>query len=65
MGTGQFIVALTPHAALQTGYTYYQYDVGDAVQLLSRLPNRQHRQTLFVALNVGVPLMSERVRTRR
>ena len=32
-------VGLTPRSALQAGYNYYQHDVGDAVQLLGRLPN--------------------------
>lgn len=64
-GSGQFTFAMAHRTALQAGYSYYQYDVGDAVQLLSRLPNRQRRQTLFVGLRVGVPLITERVPTRR
>jgi hypothetical protein len=64
-GNGQFIVGLAPRLGLQAGYAYYQHDVGDAVQLIGHLPNQQHRQTLFVGLSFGVPLVRERVRTRR
>jgi hypothetical protein len=65
VGTGQFAVMLTQRTWLETGYTYYQHNIGDAVQLLGNLPSRQHRQMLYVGLTVGVPLLTERSRTRR
>ena len=65
IGTGQFAMMLTQRAWLEAGYTYYQHNVGDAVQLLGNLPSRQHRQMLYVGLSVGVPLLTERSRTRR
>jgi len=64
-GNGQFIVALAPRLGLQAGYAYYQHDVGDAVYLIGHVPNQQHRQTLFVGISYGIPLVRERVRTRR
>ena len=64
-GNGQFIVALASRLGLQAGYAYYQHDVGDAVNLIGHLPYQQHRQTLFVGLSYALPLVRERVRTRR
>jgi len=64
-GSGQFTVGLTRRLGLQTGYTYYQHNVGDAVQLFSHLPNHQRRQTVYAGLTFGLPLIRERIRTGR
>jgi hypothetical protein len=64
-GQGQFLVRFTPRSSFQVGYTYYQHNVGDAVQLLGHLPNRDRRQTLYIGVTFGLPLVRERVRERR
>jgi hypothetical protein len=63
--TGQFTFALTRRTALQTGYRYYEYSVGDSVRLLDQLPGRQRRQTLFASVVLRMPLATEQPGPRR
>jgi hypothetical protein len=61
----QLSFVLGRRVALQTGYRYYEYSVGDSVRLLGQLPGHQRRQTLFAGIVVGLPLMTDPARPRR
>ena len=63
--TGRVNILLNKRSTLYAEYQRYQYNIGQSVHLLARIPNDQDRQTLRVGLSIGVPLVRERIRERK
>jgi len=64
-GGGRITVDLSRMSMLYVAYAYSQSNIGNGVELLTAVPNAQHRHSLRVGASLHVPVIRKRVTERK